>query len=417
MKRYLVLSLLPVLLFWGCSKSNPATVSLDTAAAIAGRILPTGIGATVTATQGATVKTVNCDAGGNYRIDGLLVGSCVIEAKAPGFGTYRSTVSMTVGGSVFQIGDISLAKLPYPISSVSPAYNSEWNSLNTQVFIYFSRPMDKAATEAAFHITPAVSGYFRWTSNNSVLIFSPSPTFFMITDTVYTVTLDNTARTADNTALEFTMVFPFKTEPFRVTSVSPNYGTTGFWLQSNATIYFTTYSQPNTPVAEGAVQITPAVPGGMDYTWYGYYVQLRPKIQYWRSNTQYTIMVPTTVTDAWNHRVFMPCTTVFYTQPARVQSYQPANGQTGVSLNPYLYFYFNTMMDYATVSSALTVKDTLDSIATIGSSNWYGHYGYFYFNPQLKPQMRYTVRLDTTAADAYGSKMPLPLTFSFTTGN
>ena len=418
MKRLYWLTLIFPLALIGCSKTynNPTEYKVEyiTACALAGRILPTGISATVTVTQGATVKAAACNAQGLYQIDSLSAGSCILEVKASSYGTTRTTVTLIAGG-INNIGDITVQKLPYPVSGVSPAYNSEWNGLSTSIGISFSRQMDQASVEAAFHITPAINGYFVWSNNYTYLNFRPLS--YLITDTAYTIRLDSTAHTVDNTNLEFSMVSSFRTEPFRVTQTSPATGTSGYGMQNTVYIYFTSYSNPNYTSVENAIQITPAIPSGIDYTWNGYYVYLRPKSGYWKSNSQHTVIIPTTAQDNWGHYVFMPCTTVFYTQPAKVTYYQPANGQTGVSLNPNINFQFNTMMDYTSLMSALTVRDTLDSVATIGSSNWYGYYGYFYFSPQLKPTMRYTVLLDSTAADLYGSKMPLPVTFTFTTGN
>lgn len=81
---------------------------------------------------------------------------------------------------------------PPPILSFAPSGHSV--SPAALVQIRFDRPMDQAATEAAFAIEPAIDGAFEW--RETTLIFHPT-TGLLAENASYTVTLADTAVAAD----------------------------------------------------------------------------------------------------------------------------------------------------------------------------------------------------------------------------
>jgi hypothetical protein len=64
-------------------------------------------------------------------------------------------------------------------------------SIATTVEVTFSEPMDEAATEAAFSISPSVSGSFGWGGGDTVMTFTPSSA--LAYETGYTVTISSAA--------------------------------------------------------------------------------------------------------------------------------------------------------------------------------------------------------------------------------
>ncbi|MFO8109491.1 MAG: NosD domain-containing protein [Thermoplasmata archaeon] len=81
------------------------------------------------------------------------------------------------------------------IISVSPPDGSEDVTLDTDIQVNFSEPMDKTSVEEAFHISPSVNGTFDW--DDTIMIFDPDQLLPCNTD--YTITIDTGAKDlADN---------------------------------------------------------------------------------------------------------------------------------------------------------------------------------------------------------------------------
>ena len=73
-----------------------------------------------------------------------------------------------------------------------PNNNATGVRLNQNIIVDFSKPMDRASTEAAFEIEPAVPGVFTWNTDYTSLNFQPSED--LQPNTEYTVTITNEAR-------------------------------------------------------------------------------------------------------------------------------------------------------------------------------------------------------------------------------
>ncbi|HXR26427.1 MAG TPA: Ig-like domain-containing protein [Candidatus Baltobacteraceae bacterium] len=92
---------------------------------------------------------------------------------------------------------LQVAALP-TVVRMRPATGSTNVALSQAVSVRFSQPMDRASTQAAFHISaytsPAKQGRFSWTEGGTVLVWTPRAPFGY--GSHYTVTVDGSARSA-----------------------------------------------------------------------------------------------------------------------------------------------------------------------------------------------------------------------------
>jgi len=97
---------------------------------------------------------------------------------------------------------------PPGVVSTYPASGATAVPTNTQVRVTFSEPMDTASAEAAFSITPAVTGTFEWASD-SVMYWKPDTE--LSRQTSYAFAVDTTATDAAGNRLEPAGPFQFNT--------------------------------------------------------------------------------------------------------------------------------------------------------------------------------------------------------------
>jgi hypothetical protein len=115
-------------------------------------------------------------------------------------------------------------------------------STNKMIRIVFNQPMDKASTEAAFTLVPAVAGGLSWIPSNNELRYTFATKCAPLTS--YTVTLAATAKSAGAVALAAPFSWNFKT------------GTAGKGLKTSASL--TAASAPTAAGAEIMVDLTAA---------------------------------------------------------------------------------------------------------------------------------------------------------------
>jgi hypothetical protein len=117
------------------------------------------------------------------------------------------------------------------VTGMEPSSGSGAVAPDADIALYFSEPMDETSTQAAFTITPAVTGSFRWIG--SILLLEHSA--LMQSNTTYTVKVAATARDKAGLALTAPYSATFTTrgeqptevgryEPFEVTIKAPGIG-------------------------------------------------------------------------------------------------------------------------------------------------------------------------------------------------
>ncbi|KAA3664089.1 MAG: hypothetical protein DWQ04_07490, partial [Chloroflexi bacterium] len=204
----------------------------------------------------------------NYPMDPASVAETLtIDPPTPGKLTWNSKQTIATftpdaplgSGTEFQISfdgvlldaDGEPLTLPAPFSFFTPppilAVYPQYDSIppNTRVEILFDRPMDQAATNAAFSITPAIDGDFSW--DDTMLIFTPAEERFA-SRTSYTVAIAPSALDAEgDTILNEPYIFTFHTEWLRADATfgdGPNVQVVD--VNGRRTLQFTAWDTDNT---------------------------------------------------------------------------------------------------------------------------------------------------------------------------
>ena len=119
--------------------------------------------------------------------------------------TFSAPVLASDGMAVSAVPRLVVRTLAQPvIVRTRPANHAQGVAADASVSVRFDRPMDHAATQAAFRLLaePAgtkVSGVFSWTENGTVLVFSPSKA--LSAGHVYTLTVASSAAAVDGTSV------------------------------------------------------------------------------------------------------------------------------------------------------------------------------------------------------------------------
>jgi hypothetical protein len=95
------------------------------------------------------------------------------------------------------------------VVSTYPAGGATGVPTSTQIRVTFSETMDTASADAAFRITPAVTGTFDWTGDNAVMYWNPDTELSV--QTTYTFAVDTIATDVAGNRLQPAGPFQFNT--------------------------------------------------------------------------------------------------------------------------------------------------------------------------------------------------------------
>lgn len=119
------------------------------------------------------------------------------------------------------LGLIAQDSTPPVVTSHSPASSTDSVWLNTPVKIKFNKPMNKSVTEAAFSISPAISGLFTWEDLGQTLVFTPSTLYALATN--YQVNVSTNAVSLFNIHLDSAYTFNFITKSYAPLNLENSY--------------------------------------------------------------------------------------------------------------------------------------------------------------------------------------------------
>lgn len=131
---------------------------------------------------------------GIYAFKMLDPGTYKIRAEQEHY--YSQTKEIVIEPNKSTYCNFDLARIretPPEIINYSPVWHEGDAPIkaNTPIVLEFNWDMNTEATEAAFHIEPAVEGTFRWEDSNYRMIFEPTDAYDV--NTLYTVTLTTDA--------------------------------------------------------------------------------------------------------------------------------------------------------------------------------------------------------------------------------
>lgn len=149
---------------------------------------------------------------GIYAFKMLDPGSYKIKVEQEHY--YGQTKEVTIQANHSSYCNFDLARIretPPEVINYSPVWNEGDAPLkaNTPIVFEFNWDMNTEATEAAFHIEPAVEGHFRWEDSNYRMVFEPNDAYDI--NTIYTVTLDTTAEHGGGMKMQEPFTLQFKT--------------------------------------------------------------------------------------------------------------------------------------------------------------------------------------------------------------
>ena len=149
---------------------------------------------------------------GIYAFKMLSPGTYKIKVEQEHY--YSQTKQITVEANKSTYCNFDLARVretPPEVINYSPVWNEGDAPVkaNTTVVFEFNWDMNTEATEAAFHIEPAVEGNFRWEDSNYRMIFEPKDAYDV--NTLYTVTLTTDAEHGGGMKLQEPFQLQFKT--------------------------------------------------------------------------------------------------------------------------------------------------------------------------------------------------------------
>ena len=420
---------------------------------IVGKIMQAGIETTVTVNQEVPVDSVTAGlSDGTFRIENLPIGNYDLTIKADNYRTYTLSNVMVEGAGTTYIGEIDLSTIPDLVSYHYPKDLDEivFGSYNSRlsVSMAFTRPMNRESVEEAFSTDPPTEGIFNWGTyiytgrdddewksdaadgggGATITTYSKITSFTYLlaqkdshTDTTYTISLSTAAQDTAGNHLTFPLDFSFSTVQSSSTiegiQTVPSHGDIDVGLVSNSGIQLTFPRNMDPSSTEAAITVTPDV--DRIYIW--------PEKNHltiytggpFIAETIYRIEVSDKAEDMDGVALDEPFSFSFTTAAVAVTQTQPRNGELFVSYNdPHITMYFNTYMVKSSVEKAFSITPEIS-----GRFKWGSKYNEnesstsitFLPSSPFSPNTKYTVTIDTSAEDMYGSNLKESYTFSFIT--
>ncbi len=159
---------------------------------------------------------------GFFLFDSLAPGTYKLYYEAENYALDSSTVTVYSNKTTFADKNLNPApNLNAPtVVSASPENNATNVRLKAAITFNFDISMDKASTQSAFEITPAIAGTFTWSNNDKSMTFMPST--FYPANSVITAKVKTSAKSIFNINLqnEYTITFTTRSK-LNILSVYP----------------------------------------------------------------------------------------------------------------------------------------------------------------------------------------------------
>ena len=216
-------------------------------------------------------------ANGFYYLDRLGPGERPVTVSAPGFEPFSGSVNpMPAVFTHFDAGLVSA--IPPAVTTTKPTDGQNPFRVTDPIQVDFSRPMNRATTEAAFRLDPPTTGAFTWQAGDRRLLFTPDSLRAL---TTYTLSIAQTATGAfghgfdgnsDRVAggdftIGFTTGFP-DTKPASISASFPRNNATNVALRPVVTFVYAEPLDSTTVFSRVRLERTSnaaAVPGQVRY--------------------------------------------------------------------------------------------------------------------------------------------------------
>ena len=423
-RKVLIFMAICLVVFFNCSKKTTTNNYYSTpgeGGAIVGIVSPAESNAKVSAYLGIEIASTQIDKNGYFKLSGLPDGTYSLLVQAEGYFDYQSKANMPVTGGVTVSADtIFLTSIHDLILSVWPSDGAEQVRVSERIRIRFRTEMNTESVESAFHLEPEVEGDFTWyyrggkgTYGSTDLYFIPRGQF--ATNTCYQVTIDTTASDTAGIKLLEPYQFSFTTEPIRIEYTSPGHNDTWVSPSTNIYVYFNTDMDMKSVDSAFKMMDSELIDVMGNFVWSN-----RRQMRFYPNSAlavdeTYTVTIDTMASNTEGEKLSEPYQFSFTTQPLRIEYTSPSHKDTWVSPSTNIRISFNTDMDTESVSSAFKMVDSELKDVT-GEFAWHNLRSmYFYPDSTLATDETYTVTIDTSAKDTYGSTLDEAYSFWFKT--
>jgi len=187
---------------------------------------------------------------------------------------------------------------------------------NASIYMTFPKRMDPGSVENALTITPAMDAIFLWTEGNKLRIYSGGP---LQTETLYEISLAETALDLDGVPLGEPFSFSFETAPIEINNTYPQNGQIFVSRNYPITVYFNTYMTLSS--VRNAFSIDPPVSGTFKRgTQYSDSDEPKNAITFlpssnYQVNKKYTVAIQTSALDLHGNNLKEAYSFCFVTEP------------------------------------------------------------------------------------------------------
>ncbi len=151
---------------------------------------------------------------GIYTFKYVNPGTYTVEVTEPSHFTQTATVTVEANASTYQNFYLKRVRdTPPVVVDYSPVWSEGDPAVkcSTPIILSFNWDMDSATTCDAFTLDPPLEGNFKWEDSYYRLIFTPADAFDV--NTLYTLTLKQTAEHGGGTPMEEDFTMQFYTQP------------------------------------------------------------------------------------------------------------------------------------------------------------------------------------------------------------
>lgn len=391
-----------LLLFFSCS--DDLTVG-STPGSVSGRIYPREGGATIGVYQSVInlIEESKSNTDGTFLIEDVPPGNYLLKISAPGYGRFEMDNVNVISGSVRDIGDIMLSKLPWPIVSSDIDRLEGVIRVGGSISFRVSQELDEDLSTSGVSINPEVPGF---NVSFSRTTFRISGDWIFSTD--YSVNLDTTIRTIFGYPLEFRWTQPFTIEPFSISA----FGIPSKWTPTSS-LNFILNGEVSAQTVSDNIVITPNItfdPEIREDRRIRFRVFIKPRVRWPTGFTNITIKKG--LTESGGSTLESDTTVAIFMNLMSVIHTIPSDGETSASDSLGIDIRFSAPLNIETAQNAVTINPTVSFSTDFGIAD-----EFIFINPDfgLESATTYTVTIDTSLKDIWGNPMDMPYQFSFTT--
>jgi hypothetical protein len=306
---------------------------------------------------------------------------------------------------------LSFSTLPFTIDSYYPLNGAQSVPLDTPFTFSMNFACDSTSFKRALSLTPAVDSLKFSFYNTFVSVRHAS----LLPETAYTLVLDSQLTSTRGTPAGLRKVIQFKTGRQKsiasvIVNSTPYNFATNVPPSAKITLFFS--GAVNRPSVEQHLHIVPAIPfTGLWNNDSATALCLTP-VQPLKTRNVYRVVLDSLFLSQ-NLSPQKAVTVQFTTQPLTVTAIAPVNEQVGVSTVARFRVSFNTPLDTSTFLNHVHLSPAVDSLAI---DTMYSEPPlYSIRHAALSKRTVYTITIDSTATDLYGTTSGAQFQALFTT--